>query len=127
MAVRFLGVPPSPQPPGSPAAAAFAGDRWPPRLAAARQTDCPPRCPTRSCPCATTLPAAGPAPPHCWSAPRRPPAQRSITPPTTCPVRGTAPPLCGLGSPAHAAVAAPFALGAGPAAGAAPVGRTPRL
>src|SRR5256884_90423 len=98
-----------PPPPGNPTAAGLAADRSPPRSAGAPQSDCPLRYPTRSCPCATARWDARSAPLHCSSAPRRSPGQRSTVPATTWSAPGTAPPLCGLGSPAHVAGAAPAA------------------
>src|SRR5688500_12898849 len=115
MALQCRGAQLHPQPPGSPAAIALADDKLPPRSAAARKIDCPPRCQTRSCPCAIARPVARHAPPHCWSAPRHPPAQTSTAPPTASSALGTAPPLFGRGSPARAAAVAPVGLGAAPA------------
>src|SRR4051794_32852402 len=54
---RYSAGLPRPPPPGSPTAAVVAADRWRPRSAAARQTDCPLRCPTRNCPSATAQPS----------------------------------------------------------------------
>src|SRR5215208_6077581 len=113
MAGRFPTVPPPSPPPGSPAAHALAADTLPPQSAAAPQTDSPPRCPTRNCPCATARPGAAPAPPHCsWARlPLR--EQKSTAPATTSGAAGTAPPPSDPGCPGHAAVAAPAELGAG--------------
>jgi hypothetical protein len=74
---------PPPRPPGRPAAAVPAGGTMLPQSAAAPQIGCPPHCPSQSCPCATARPGAGPAPPHCWSVPPRPPAQTSTARATT--------------------------------------------
>src|SRR5687767_6028309 len=100
MALRFLGVRLPPPPPGSPADAALVADRLPPPSVVALQTDSLPRYRSQSSPCATAPLAAGRAPLHCWSVPRRTPAQRSTAPRTTSSARGTAPPLCGPDSPA---------------------------
>ena len=89
-----------------------AGGRMLPPSAAAPQTDCPRRCPTRNCPCAITPPVAGPVPPQCWLAPLPRLGQRSTAASTTCPRRGTAPPPCRPGSPARARAAAPAVPGA---------------
>jgi hypothetical protein len=83
MAQRFPGVPPRPQPPRSPATPVLAAGTWLPPSAAAPRTDCRVRCPTRSCPCATTPPATGRVRIRCWSARRPPRGQRSTVRTTT--------------------------------------------
>src|SRR4051794_17227495 len=127
MGLRCPGAPPRPPPPANLAAAVPAAGRWLPRLAAAPRTDCPLRCRSQSCPCATAPPAVGRARLHCWSVPPRPPAQRSIVLATTSSAPDTAPLLCGPGFPAHAAATAPTAPGAGSSVAAALLDRTPRL
>src|SRR5215217_1954091 len=74
MALRCPGAPLHPARPGSLADAALAADRSLPRSAAARQTDCPRCCPSRSCPCATARPGAERAPPL----PQRPAQPRGL-------------------------------------------------
>jgi hypothetical protein len=82
-AVDRPAAPPRRQPPGSLASAALAADRSPRRSVVAPQIGCRLRCPTRNCPCATARPAAGHAPPHCWSARRPRRGQRSTGRPTS--------------------------------------------
>lgn len=52
----------------------------------APQTDCRPRSTSRNSPCATALPVATPARPHCWRLPQ--PPQRSTMLPTPASGRG---------------------------------------
>src|SRR4051812_9571764 len=125
MAPPFLGVPPRRPPPASPTAVGLAADRLPPRPAAAPHSGPPLHYRSGSCPCARAPPDATPAPRHCWSAPPRPPGQRSTAPPPICATLDTAPPLCGPGSLAHDGATAPTALGAGSAAGVTRGCRTP--
>src|SRR5829696_4618121 len=120
MAGRCPGAPPPPPPPGKPAAVGLVADRSPPLSAAALRTDCPPRYPSQSCPCAIGRRAAGHARPHCSSARRPPRGQTSRAPPTTYSTPGTAPLPSGSGSPAHAEAAAPAGPGGGSVAGATP-------
>jgi hypothetical protein len=80
---------------------------------AARRTDYPLRYRTRNCPSARARPSATSAPTGNSSAPRPPPAQGPTAPTTTWPTRSDGAPLPRSGLPAHAAVAAPIAPGAG--------------